>query len=190
MEVEGKRVVVIGFGRSGQAATKLLIKKGAQVLVSEANPREKFNPTLISQFETQGVEFKFGGHALEDFSQADLVVVSPGIPREVYRDCLKKGIPVLGELELAWQFLEKKDQAIAITGTNGKTTTTAMVSELLKLSGYKVFTGGNYGIPLSELIYLNTKVDKLVLEVSSFQLETIYTFRPKVGLCLTLPLTI
>ncbi|WP_022855692.1 UDP-N-acetylmuramoyl-L-alanine--D-glutamate ligase [Thermodesulfobacterium thermophilum] len=186
MEISGKKVVVIGFGKSGQAATKLLLKKGAKVLVSETNPREKFDPSLISKFETQGVEFKFGGHEIEDFLKSDLVVVSPGVPREVYQECLKKDIPVLGELELAWQFLRNKEQVIAITGTNGKTTTTAMVSDLLKLSGYKVFTGGNYGIPLSELVYRETEVDKIVLEVSSFQLETVETFKPKVGILLNI----
>lgn len=186
MELKDKKVVVIGFGKSGQAATKLLLKKGANILVSDINSKEAFNQEMISKFEEKGVVFKFGKHDKDLFMEADLVVVSPGVPREVYEICYKKGIPVIGELELAWRFLKNKENVIAITGTNGKTTTTAMVSDILKISGYKVFTGGNYGIPLSELVVLNLEVDKIVLEISSFQLETIETFSPKIAIVLNI----
>jgi UDP-N-acetylmuramoylalanine--D-glutamate ligase len=186
MELKSKRVVVLGFGKSGKAVTKLLLKEGAEVIVSEVRKLEEFPSEILESFKAQGVYFELGGHKKNTLLSADLIITSPGVPREIYKDCLKKDIPVLSELEIAWQFLKNKEETIAITGTNGKTTTTAMVSELLKLSGYKVFTGGNYGIPLSELAVSNVLVDKIVLEVSSFQLENIYTFSPKVGILLNI----
>lgn len=186
MDLKNKRVVVLGFGKSGKAAVRLLLKLGAEVIVSESKDLDSFSSESLNSFKSQGVYFEGGGHKKETLLSADLVVTSPGVPREIYRDCLKKDIPVLSELELAWQFLENKENTIAITGTNGKTTTTAIISELLKLSGYRVFTGGNYGIPLSELVITRASVDKIVLEVSSFQLENVYTFSPKVGILLNI----
>lgn len=189
MNLRNKKVVVIGYGKSGIAATRLLLVKGAKVIISEKKRKEELPPSLISTFEISGgVIFETGGHRKETLLSADLIVVSPGVPREVYAICYKKDIPVWSELELAWQFLSEKEKenTIAITGTNGKTTTTSIVSELLKLSGYKVFTGANFGIPLSEYVLSQAKVDKLVLEVSSFQLETVESFSPKVGILLNI----
>lgn len=188
MDIRGKRVVVIGFGRSGQAVTRLLLVKGAEVVVSDTRRREELPPSLVSSMEIQGVTFETGGHKPETMSKADLVVVSPGVPRDVYLPALRNGIPVIGELELAFRFLtpEERRKVIAITGTNGKTTTTAMISEVLKIAGFKVFTGGNYGIPLSELILSGARVDRIVLEVSSFQLETVETFSPWIGILLNI----
>ncbi|MCD6490431.1 MAG: UDP-N-acetylmuramoyl-L-alanine--D-glutamate ligase [Thermodesulfobacterium sp.] len=186
MDLKNKKVVVLGFGKSGKAAVRLLLKLGAEVIVSEAKELDAFSSENLELFKSQGVHFETGSHRKETLLSADLVITSPGIPREVYAECLKKDIPVIGEIELAWQFLKNKEETIAITGTNGKTTTTAMVSELLKLSGYKVFTGGNYGIPLSELVISDVSVNKVVLEVSSFQLENIQSFSPKVGILLNI----
>lgn len=188
MDLRGKRVVVIGFGKSGQAVTRLLLVKGAEVIVSDNRKREELPPSMVSSMEVQGVSFETGGHRPETMTQADLVVVSPGVPREIYLPALKAGIPVIGELELAYRFLstEEKKKIIAITGTNGKTTTTAMISELLKLAGFRVFTGGNYGIPLSEFVLSGARVDRIVLEVSSFQLETVETFNPWIGVLLNI----
>uniref|UniRef100_A0A7V4N3G0 UDP-N-acetylmuramoylalanine--D-glutamate ligase n=1 Tax=Thermodesulfobacterium geofontis TaxID=1295609 RepID=A0A7V4N3G0_9BACT len=186
MELKDKRVVVLGFGKSGKAVTKLLLREKAEVIVSEVKKSDEFSSEILDSFKAQGVYFELGGHKKDTLLSADLIITSPGVPREVYKECIQKGIPVLSELEIAWQFLKNKKETIAITGTNGKTTTTAIVSELLKLSGYRVFTGGNYGIPLSELTVSNVLVDKIVLEVSSFQLENIYTFSPKVGILLNI----
>ncbi len=189
MNLRGKRVVVIGFGKSGISAVRLLLVKGAaEVIVSESKPRSSLQPSYLSSMEVLGVKFETGGHNPDTFKKADLVVVSPGVDPKVYHEALALGIPVIGELELAYKFLttEERENLIAITGTNGKTTTTAMISELFKFSGYKVFTGGNYGIPLSEYILSQSKVDKIVLEVSSFQLERIEEFRPKIGLLLNI----
>lgn len=189
MNLKGKKIVIIGFGKSGKAATKLLLnQEPKEIIVSESMDKSQIPLETLKFFESQGVYFETGGHKKETLLSSDLIVVSPGVPREIYQICIKKGIPVLSELELAWQLLPepKKSEVIAITGTNGKTTTTAIVSELLKLSGYKVFTGGNYGIPLSELVISNTPVEKIVLEISSFQLENIHTFYPKIGILLNI----
>lgn len=188
MDLRNKKVVVIGFGRSGQAATRLLLVKGAEIIVSESRKREELPPSYLSSMEVTGVIFETGGHRKDTLQRADLVVVSPGVSPEVYKPALEKGIPVIGELELAYQCLsnEEKEKIISITGTNGKTTTTAMISELLRYSGFKVFTGGNYGIPLSELVLSQEKVDRIVLEVSSFQLETIKDFSSKLALLLNI----
>lgn len=188
MDLRGKKVVVIGFGRSGQAATRLLLVKGAEIIVSESRKREELPPSYISSMEVSGVVFETGGHKRETLQKADLIVVSPGVAPEVYKPAIEKGIPIIGELELAYQCLDprEREKIISLTGTNGKTTTTAMISELLKYSGFKVFTGGNYGIPLSELVLSQAKVDKIVLEVSSFQLETIKRFSSKLALLLNI----
>jgi UDP-N-acetylmuramoylalanine-D-glutamate ligase len=188
MDVRGKKVVVVGFGKSGQSAVRLLLVKGANVVVSESKPKEKLPPSMVSSFEVQGVVFETGAHREETLRKADLVVVSPGVPQEVYLPALRAGVPVISELELAWSYLseDEKERTVAITGTNGKTTTTAMVSDLFKFAGEKVFTGGNYGIPLSDYVLSNVKVDRIVLEVSSFQLERIETFAPKVGVLLNI----
>ncbi len=181
--LRGKKVVVLGFGRSGQAATRLLLVAGAKVYVSDRRKKEKLPQGLVSSFETQGVIFDLGRHRPEVFEGVDLVVTSPGVPPSVYAPALELGIPVIGELELAARFL-KRPKVLAITGTNGKTTTTAMVADILRLDGRRVFVGGNYGTPFSEFILAGQKADYVVLEVSSFQLETIQTFAPHVGLLL------
>ncbi len=188
MDVRGKKVVVVGFGKSGQSAVRLLLVKGANVVVSEARPKEELPPSMVSSFEVQGVEFETGYHREETLKRADLVVVSPGVPQEVYLPALRAGVPVISELELSWSYLSEKERksTVAITGTNGKTTTTAMISDLFKFAGKKVFTGGNYGIPLSDYVLSNIKVDVIVLEVSSFQLERIETFAPRVGILLNI----
>jgi len=105
MDLKNKKVIVIGFGKSGQAAAKLLLKKGAEVIVSDVRPKEEIGSQLVNKFEAEGVIFETGGHKSETFLSSDLVVVSPGVPRTVYEICLKKGIPVISEIELAWQFL-------------------------------------------------------------------------------------
>ncbi len=184
-ELFGKKAVVLGFGRSGQAATRLLLVSGAKVIVSDHRSREKLPRALMASFEAQGVLFDTGAHRPEVFEGADLVVVSPGVPPEVYLPAVEAGLEVIGELELAFRFLREK-WVVGITGTNGKTTTTAMVTDILRLAGKRVFVGGNYGTPLSEFILAGQKAEFVVLEVSSFQLETIRTFAPQVGLLLNI----
>ncbi len=185
-KLKGKKVVVLGFGRSGQAATRLLLILGAKVTVSEVRSREYLSGSLLRNFEEQGVTFETGKHDLETMLQADLVIVSPGVPREIYAPALSSGIPVIGELELAYHFLSPRVKIVAITGTNGKTTTTAMVTDILRLSGKRTFVGGNFGTPLSEFFLTGQPADYVVLEVSSFQLETISQFCPDVAVILNI----
>lgn len=184
--LKGKKAVVLGFGRSGQAATRLLLVAGARVVVSEAREKKALPSSLWKNFEEQGVIFETGGHRPETMARADLVVVSPGVPKEVYAPALRAGVPVVGELELAYQLLSPGKKLVAITGTNGKTTTSAMVADILRLSGKRTFIGANFGTPLSEFLLAGEKADYLVLEVSSFQLETISHFRPEVAVILNL----
>ncbi len=186
MDFRGLRSVILGFGRSGRAVARLLTVLGAQVTVSEKRSFEDLPQAEAYALLEQGVRFETGGHRSETLQAADLIVVSPGVPPEVYQEAASQGVPVIGELELAYQVLKEKDRLLAITGTNGKTTTVAMLSDILKLAGYRVFTGGNYGIPLSEYVLSGEPADWVVLEVSSFQLETIRTFAPRVGAILNL----
>ncbi len=183
--LEGKKVVVIGFGRSGQAAVRLLLSKGAKVVVSEIRPKKDLPAGLVEYLESQGVFFETGGHRKDTLTNADLVVVSPGVALDIYAPAILSGVPVIGELELAYQNLKEK-KIVAITGTNGKTTTTAMVTDILRLSGYRVFVGGNFGTPLSEFVLSGQKAEIVVLEVSSFQLDTNLTFAPDVALLLNI----
>ncbi len=182
---------MIGFGKSGQAAARLIHKLGGIAIVYDRKGEEAFPLILLKELKDKGAKFILGlgdyENVFSDLS-VDLVVVSPGVPREVYRSFIKRGIPCYGELEFAWKFLpeELKQNSIGITGTNGKTTTTLMAGEILREAGFRVFIGGNYGIPLSELLLNGAKVEKVVLEVSSFQLETIETFSPKVAMLLNI----
>ncbi|MBX6422077.1 UDP-N-acetylmuramoyl-L-alanine--D-glutamate ligase [Thermosulfurimonas sp. F29] len=185
-ELRGARAVVLGFGRSGRAAARLLAVFGAEVVVSESRPAEELPQGDLYALSERGVRFETGGHRRQTLLSADLVVVSPGVPPEVFREAQEAGIPVLGELELAFRALRRKEALVAVTGTNGKTTVTAMVSDILRLSGYRVFTGGNFGIPLSEYVLSGEPADRVVLEVSSFQLETIREFAPAVAVILNL----
>ncbi|RUM87509.1 MAG: UDP-N-acetylmuramoyl-L-alanine--D-glutamate ligase [Thermodesulfatator sp.] len=186
MKLQGARVVILGFGRSGRAAARLAAVRGAEVVVSEMRDAEELPPGDYYALLERGVRFETGGHRRETLLSADLVVVSPGVPPAVYEPARLKGIPVVGELELAFRALQRKGPLVAVTGTNGKTTTTAMVADILRLSGFRVFVGGNYGIPLSEYVLSGEPAERLVLEVSSFQLETVETFSPQAAAILNL----
>ncbi len=187
-------LVVVGLGVSGQAACRWGLRQGYRVLGMDLS-QEPHLRSVASTLETEGARVLLGTHRLEDFEGADLVVVSPGVPLEVepFRTVQGQGIPVIGELEWAWRFL--KVPTIAVTGTNGKTTTTELVGTLLKTAGLKVFVGGNIGTPLSGWLADHWKdlcngipesrlLDWCVLEVSSFQLDTAPTFAADIGIVL------
>ena len=186
MELRGARVVVLGFGRSGRAAARLAAVLGAEVVVSEVRRAEDLPPGDYYALLERGVRFETGGHRTETLTSADLVVVSPGVSPAVYAPAKRKGIPVWGELEFSFRALRRRVPLVAVTGTNGKTTATAMVADILRLSGFKVFTGGNYGIPLAEYVLSGEPADRVVLEVSSFQLETVEEFSPQAAAILNL----
>ncbi|TLY22749.1 MAG: UDP-N-acetylmuramoyl-L-alanine--D-glutamate ligase [Nitrospirae bacterium] len=183
LAVEGKRVAVIGLGRSGVAAVRLLGELGARVAVADQKPLAELAAPLEGL--RAGVLEVHGGGAYEPALRgSELVVVSPGVPLtlEPLRRARAAGVRVIGELELAARCLTGK--LIAVTGTNGKSTTVTWIGEVLRGAGYEPFVGGNLGTPLAEAAYAalhGKRWDLVVAEVSSFQLETIETFHPWIG---------
>ncbi len=178
-DVRGKKAVVVGAGVSGVAAARLLGRKGARVRLLDR--QGKGFEALQAEESCKDWELRSGEHRADDFADAELVVVSPGIPRAVL-SLVPPEIPVTSELELAAAFVG--EPVIAVTGTNGKTTTVSMISHILAACGKKVFTGGNIGLPLSEYVLAGEKCEVLVLELSSFQLQYLAFFQPQVAVLL------
>ena len=184
VELKNKRVLVVGIGKSGLAAARFLKKRGARVTVSDARPA-----LLIAELPMlldEGFMVEAGSHGLLTFRRQDLIVVSPGVPATVPELVQVRaiGMHVIGELELGAEFLQ--GEVIAITGSNGKTTTTTLVGEILKAAGRTTLVGGNIGTPVVELAEESTPETWSVLEVSSFQLETVETFKPRIALVLNI----
>ena len=185
IDVKGKRVLVVGLGKSGVASALFLHDRGARVTVSDAKSEEQLR-SEIPKLLDMGIAVETGGHGERTFRQQDLIVVSPGVPTdsESLKQALSLGIPVIGEIELASRFL--KGHIVAITGSNGKTTTTSLAGEVIGWGGWEVQVGGNIGTPAVSLVAESTDDTYNVLEVSSFQLETIQTFRPLVAVVLNI----
>jgi UDP-N-acetylmuramoylalanine--D-glutamate ligase len=185
MDLANKRVLVVGLGKSGVASALFLQAHGAKVTVSDSKPQDQLGeeiPVLLDH----GIAVETGGHGERTFRGQDLIVVSPGVPVDspplVQARAL--GEPVIGEIELASQFLPKN--LVAITGSNGKTTTTTLAGEIIAAGGFSAAVGGNIGTPAISLVEQATPETVVVLEVSSFQLETIQTFRPKFAVVLNI----
>ena len=178
-ELSGKRVVVVGLGASGVAAARLCLRRGARVTATDGKAREALSAEARA-LEGQGAELAVGGHGGAGFDRADLVVVSPGVPPLAEVAAAEaKGALVWGEVELAVRSLAHAAPVVAIGGTNGKSTTTSLVGELLAAHGMAAFVGGNLGEPLAD--HADERFDAVVLEVSSFQMERVDAFRPKVS---------
>jgi UDP-N-acetylmuramoylalanine--D-glutamate ligase len=226
MEIKGKKVTIVGIGRSGVGAANILSELGAEVTITDRKTEEELR-NFINRIDYP-VRTSFGGHPEDIFISADMVIISPGVSLDLLplKNVIEKGIPIIGELELAYQIIQslsnsKKSLAkspdkypindvqspdstliahntlprfLAITGTNGKSTTTALLDFMLKKGGYKTILGGNIGVALTEEIrkFLKNKkislrqIDYIVSEVSSFQLESIKDFRPKGALILNI----
>lgn len=194
MELRGRKILIVGFGKSGQAAARYCLKQGAIVTVTDEKPAEEFKWTADSE-QWAGKTY-FGEHPLHLFEKADIIVVSPGVSLNIrgLQLARKKGIPIIGEMELILN--EIKTPVIAITGTNGKSTVTTLIGEMLREGGKKVLVGGNLGTPLLELLYPDLSApsavhcslitDYLVLEVSSYQLEITPSFKPYIGILLNI----
>jgi UDP-N-acetylmuramoylalanine--D-glutamate ligase len=185
MELKGKKVLVVGLGKSGLAAAMFLRKRGAHVTVSDmrsAAALAREIPTLLEH----GIMVESGGHGLLTFRRQDLIVVSPGVPLDTPELVQVKafGLPVIGDLELASRFL--KGKVLAITGSNGKTTTTALTGEILNRAGFDTQVGGNIGVPVVDLVEKSTEHTWSVLEVSSFQLESTELFHPHIAVILNI----
>lgn len=177
----GKNVVVVGAGRSGLALAAFFRDRGARVVLSDARSAERLG--LLPDLGP-GVIYDLGGHSATLFLAADLVAISPGVPLTLppVAAAIARGVPVLGEIEIAFGPLAAP--LVAITGTNGKSTTTSVMGEVFRAWGKRTFVGGNLGTPLIEAV--GTDWDWLVAEISSFQLEAIETFRPRYALLLNL----
>src|SRR5215467_14215131 len=185
MELKNKKVLVVGLGRSGAASAFLLDEHGARVIVSDSKSEAQLQndvPALLDR----GISIETGQHGQRTFRDQDLIVVSPGVPSDQpqLQHARSLGIPVIGEVELAFRFLQGK--VLAITGSNGKTTTTTLVGEILSKSGKKNLVGGNIGTPVISLAEKSSPEHLVVLEISSFQLETIVQFRPWIAAILNI----
>ncbi len=185
LNLSGKRVTVVGLGRSGVGAANLLSRLGARVTVTDKkSPGELADEAGML---SPGIRTALGSHPLELFENADLIVVSPGVPSDAtpLKVAVDAGVRVIGELELAYHSVRGQGVGtafLAVTGTNGKSTTTSLLYEVVRASGFSTFVGGNIGNPLTgELIATvpGEEIDYIVTEVSSFQLELIDAFRPK-----------
>jgi UDP-N-acetylmuramoylalanine--D-glutamate ligase len=174
------RVTVAGAARSGMAAAELLARRGAKVTLSDVRTDVPDVPAL----RELGVELELGGHRATTFTGADLIVMSPGVPPGVaaVATARERGVPVIGEVELASRWL--LGRVIAITGTKGKSTTTVLTGRILETAGFKVAVGGNIGSPLSAQVSASTPETLHVVETSSFQLEQIDTFHPWIAVLL------
>ncbi len=175
-----KHIVIIGAGSTGRSLARFFRARGARVALSDNRPAEQL-PNL-DELQALRVTLDLGGHTPALFAAADLVVISPGVPLDipVLQTCRRQGLPVLGEVEIAWR--ELAGTMIAITGTNGKSTVTTLVGEILKAWGKKAFVGGNLGTPLVDAV--GKGYDWYAVELSSFQLETIEAFRPNYAVLL------
>jgi UDP-N-acetylmuramoylalanine--D-glutamate ligase len=183
MDLNGKRVLVVGLGKSGVASALFLKAHGARVTVSDTKTGDELHseiPVLLDH----GITVETGGHGERTFRGQDLIVVSPGIPLDAPAlvQARALGGSVIGEMELAARFL--RGPIVAITGSNGKTTTTTLTGEIMTAGGFSTLVGGNIGTPAIALAERATPESVIVLEVSSFQLETIHSFRPKVAVIL------
>jgi len=185
MDLKNKRVLVVGLGKSGLAAALFLRDRGARVTVSDTRSAAALAKDIPALLEA-GIMVESGGHGLLTFRRQDLIVVSPGVPLDTpeVAQAISFGLTVIGELELASRFLEGK--VVAITGSNGKTTTTTLVGRIFADAGLPTLVGGNIGLPVIELIPESKPETWSVLEVSSFQLETTMEFRPNIALVLNI----
>ncbi|HZU42979.1 MAG TPA: UDP-N-acetylmuramoyl-L-alanine--D-glutamate ligase [Terriglobales bacterium] len=185
MDLKNKRVLVVGLGKSGVASALFLQDRGARVTVSDAKTEDELRGE-IPQLLDKGIAVESGGHGERTFRGQDLIVVSPGVPVDTPQlaQARTQGVPVIGEIELASRFL--KGHIVAITGSNGKTTTTTLAGEIIAWGGYESLVGGNIGTPAISFVPEATDDTYIVLEVSSFQLETIDTFHAEIAVILNI----
>jgi UDP-N-acetylmuramoylalanine--D-glutamate ligase len=180
-----KKALVVGLGITGVSTARFLKNMGAVVTVTDTAKEDEIGDSVAAVREL-GIKMELGGHENSIFESVDIIVLSPGVPHTLpqIQRAKDKGIDVFGEIELASKFIDQP--VIAITGTNGKTTTTTLVGEMLKKSGFNVFVGGNIGSPLIGYVDRKEKAEIIVVEISSFQLDTIKSFRPKISVLLNI----
>ncbi|MEQ8151485.1 MAG: Mur ligase family protein, partial [Smithellaceae bacterium] len=175
MDLKGKKVIVIGMGKTGVATAAFLGSRGCRVVAADEKPGRMWD----AQYENIAGEkwLETGAYDESVLSGADMVVPSPGIPpyNDILTAAVRANIPVVSEIELAYRFMETP--LVAVTGTNGKTTTTTLLGEIFRRAGKKVFVGGNIGNPLIEYAGTSQQDDFVVAEISSFQLQWVERFR-------------
>jgi UDP-N-acetylmuramoylalanine--D-glutamate ligase len=183
MDCAGKNILVIGLGKTGIASARFLLGQGANVYVTDAKPFPELKDAF-SEISSVSENWKFCEYDTDILTKIELIIPSPGVPPSnmILAGAVERNIPVVSEIELAYRFL--KPPMIAITGTNGKTTTTTLIGNILAKEGKKVFVGGNIGNPLIGYIDGKQEDEFAVVEVSSFQLQWIHSFRPSVAILL------
>lgn len=179
VDLKDKRVMVVGLSKTGVSLVNFLLEKGAQVTVSDHKSEAELSDAL-EQLKTLPVKFDLGGHTPKLFTEQDMIVLSPGVSGDlkIFDYARHHGVKVTGEMELAASYIQ--EPIIAVTGTNGKSTVSKLIEEMLAGSGKKVWLGGNFGTPLTEYVRSGEKADYVIVEVSSFQLETVESFNPRV----------
>jgi UDP-N-acetylmuramoylalanine--D-glutamate ligase len=187
MEIKDKQAVVVGLADSGVGAAEFLARQGARVIATDRKSAAELGPAL-QRLRAAKVEFALGGHPDEIFARADLIVTSPGVPKDspFFLAAQARGVPVWSELELAARAVNA--EVLAVTGTNGKSTVVTLLGEIIKAArgAERVFVGGNLGTPLIELALSGGQAAAAVVEVSSFQLEFVETFHPRVAVMLNI----
>jgi UDP-N-acetylmuramoylalanine--D-glutamate ligase len=178
-------VLVVGLANTGIASARFLAKHGCRVTISERNSLTELQVN-IQELEDMGIRWEFGGHQEKTFLDKDWILVSPGVPMDISPlvKARARGIPILSDIELAFRISDVP--ILAVTGTNGKTTTTTLLGEILKAGGKRIFVGGNIGTPILEALDHDADYDFIVAEVSSFQLEGVVDFAPHIAIILNL----
>lgn len=177
MNVRGKKIVVVGMGRTAMALIRLLVREGALPVVTESGDGPRLD-VFKQELRELGIPFECGGHTASTFEKADFVIPSPGVsPRnEHIRRALYDGVAILGEMEFAYRFCHAP--ILAVTGTNGKTTVTTMLHHLITACGRTAVLAGNNDLPFSAAVMMDPQPEFFIIEVSSYQLETAWVFRP------------
>jgi len=186
MELKNKKVLVVGFGKTGKAVCDFLTNQNRdiKIKISESKKNQDMNEEALP-YQKRGITFETGGHTLQSFLDADLIIPSPGVPLiQQLKEAKRRGIKIISEIELASHFL--KGKIIGITGSNGKSTVTSLVHNILKDGGFKSNLAGNIGIPLISFTEKSSEDDIFVTELSSFQLEYIDTFAPDISVVLNI----
>ncbi len=187
IELSGKKVTVIGLGITGFYTALYLSSRKARVFVNDIKPEGRLNQEYVNRLKNLNIELKTGGYDERGILESDMIVISPGVPKDlsILKKAKELNIPVIAEMELAYRMIKKP--IIAITGTNGKSTVTSLIGHILKCAGIKVFVGGNIGRPLiSYLVHDKSAIDIIVLEVSSYQLDGIEKFSPFISIILNI----
>jgi UDP-N-acetylmuramoylalanine--D-glutamate ligase len=185
MELENKKILVVGLARTGVAVARFLVLRGSRVTVTDMKDEAALAPYL-EKLAGLAIDFELGRHDEQSFLEADLIVVSPGVPMDIgpLKQAAAQKRRVISEIELASRFISAP--LVAITGTNGKTTTTTLTGEIFRACGFETFVGGNIGNPLIDLVTSENRVEQVVVELSSFQLEGIEGFHPHVAVLLNI----